>query len=125
MSDKFSQADLEVAHSELREIMRMGTLDGPIKLVSRIDKKGSLGQCKPNFARCTYKIKVLDPALVPPDVENDVIDTIAHELAHAKFWWLTKKKLSKIEDEHHEFMINEHAALAAEVYRLRRKGRKK
>lgn len=125
MSGKFTQADLEKLANELREIMRMGTLDGPIKLVSRIDKKGSLGQCKPNYARGTYKIKVLDPALVPSDVDNDVIDTCAHELAHAKFWWLTKKKLSKIEEEHHEFMINEHAALAAEVYRLRRKGRRK
>lgn len=121
MSDKFTQSDLEALHTEMRDITRIGTMDGPIKLVNRIDKKGSQGRCKPNYARNSYKIKVLDPALIPSSEDNDVIDTVAHELGHAKFWWLTKKKLTKIEQEHHEFMISEYAALAAEVYRLRKK----
>lgn len=121
MSDKFKQADLESLHSEMREIVRVGTMDGPIKLVNRIDGKGSQGKCRPNYARNSYKIKVLDPAAIPKSEDNDIADTVAHELAHAKFWWLTKKKLSKIEQEHHEHMISEYAALAAEVYRLRKK----
>lgn len=115
--DRFSQKDLDRLHQIGRKLYRMEHIDGVMRLVNRIDKNGTLGLCKPNYARNAYEIKILNPDLVPEDVGNDVLDTVLHELAHAKYFWLSKVKLSKLEQEHHEAMINDIAGIICRLYR--------
>lgn len=115
--DRFCQQDLDRLHEVAREVFQMGTMRGTATLVESTDElEGAVGICYPNFARNMYRIKIANPDYIK-EPDNDVLDTLFHEIAHAKYWYLTKLDLTKVEQEHHEYMINDIAGIMVRLYR--------
>jgi hypothetical protein len=116
--DVFDQKALDRLHGICRDVMGIGHLAGEMLLVDKVDKKGSLGNALSQYGRNWYTIKILNPDMIPPgNNDSDILDTCIHECLHIKFWWLTKMKLSRVEQEHHEAMINDLAGIITRLYR--------
>lgn len=113
-----TQPELDDLHTKWRKILRLEHMNGTVKLVKKVDKRGNLGECATQYSLNRYRIKILDPSCVKPIHDNqDVEATLVHELNHVRSWHLAVQDLDEVHNELYERFVEETAQIMVSLHR--------